>query len=102
MKTAKFTLIWITVLVLCLAILGTLYYKSERDRHIRQMGEACIHHVHNMSASANPNLKDIYSFQGSDGVSNPELIKWQATLQCLQAYPLYYGQTHVQFNTTLN
>ena len=99
-------MIWVTVLATGLAIGWALFYAeqqekayAERDNHIKELGLACIHHVHNLSASGDANLKDFYSSK----IENPEKLKAEATLQCLQEYPLYSGQESFStFNTTLD
>ena len=66
-------LVWITVLSIGLVFGGIKFYFSQADMHSKSMGEACLHHVHNLAASADANLKDIYSFnnfrRNSPGVS---------------------------------
>lgn len=97
---------WMSLLLILVLIFGSKFYIRhhdqaliERDNHIKAMGQACIHHVHNMSASANADLKDIYSV----GVNNPDIYKWQATMDCLEKYPFYSDQeSYTPFNTALN
>jgi hypothetical protein len=106
MKKIILALVWITLLIIGLVVWGTRLYDSrqtraheERDRHIMEMGLACIHHVHNLSASADANLKDFYT----TAIVEPQKLKIEATLKCLQDYPLYPGgEKFSGFNTTLN
>src|SRR5258708_6440985 len=66
-----------------------MFYTTERDNHIKAMGAACVHHIHNLSASARANLDDIYSFNTDREARN---IVWQATAHCLEKYPLFLQQ----------
>jgi len=100
-------MIWATVLAACLCMCAIFIYNDSKTQEIQRqqsqqqaMGEACLHHVHNMSASADASLKDVYSF--SDTVKDPEYVKWQGAMQCLTQYPLYSGQpNYMEFNTKL-
>lgn len=104
MKPTVLVIAWITLLVVVLGVSGTRFYANhveesykERDRHIKEMGEACLHHVHNLSASNDANLKDLYSV----GLNNPQQTKLLAVLDCMQRYPLYSDQpSYIEFNTT--
>jgi len=97
MKKIVLIMSWVTILVIGLTVGLTRFYTFERDEHIKEMGLACIHHVHNLSASASATLKDFYSA----GINNPKETKILATMQCLQTYPLYEGgESFSGFNTT--
>lgn len=106
LPTTVFVLSWITLLVVVAIGGGIWLYDKQKISHEIEMGEACIKHVHNMSASANANLKDIYSVDANGSsktsVSGPEYVQWQATMQCLITYPAYDRQASSSlFNTTL-
>ena len=100
-------LTWSTILIAILSGCALYIHNDEKQSYIGQqkaqmqeLGQACLHHVHNMSASADANLKDLYSF--GQTIDDPQYIKWQATMQCLLHYPLYSGQpSYMEFNTKL-
>jgi len=87
-------LAWITIL----AVAGAKFYVVQRDNHIKAMGEACVHHIHNLSASANANLSDVYSFNSPKDAQNYE---WQALAQCSVNYPFFSNNSSNTFNLSL-
>ena len=91
-------LVWSTVLSIGLVFGGIKFYFAQEDNHIKAMGEACLHHVHNLAASADANLKDIYSFNTEKDAQN---YVWQASAQCLERYPLYSTDNGYMFNLSL-
>lgn len=123
MKKTTLILVWITILVIILSISAARFYIVEQHNNLiasqkvqQSMGAACIKHLQNLTSSANANQLDIGSYgllapsQNSTQAyglgTNPSLpsgkyILWQATLQCLTDYPLYYNNSSSLFNLSL-
>lgn len=78
---------------------GIAFYFQQRDEHMKAQGEACIHHVQNLTSSANADLKDIYSITSNENAALTYV--WQATAQCLANYPLYSTDNMKNFNLSL-
>ncbi len=105
MKIAILVLAWLTVMVIGTASFFVWHTNDQRQRaiidrqnQIKELGSACIHHVHNISNPADSKKMGIYG-----NVDNPVQYELVETLECLKMYPLYSEQAHYsQFNTTLN
>lgn len=106
MKNTIVVMSWITVLVVGLVAFTAWFYVDQsakattaRDQHIRDLGLACIHHVHNLQSPADA-YKNSYTSMGIDNVG---AYVADAVTDCLQRYPLYGEQAHFSgFNTTLD
>lgn len=103
-------LIWVTVLVVGLAIgVGEFYAREQHNALIasenneQSLGKDCIKHLQNLTASANANELDINSYgMLNNSQESKNFILWQATIQCLTAYPSYHSESTNMFNLSLN
>lgn len=105
MKKTVLIMTWVTILVIGLTSFFAWFYldqtkKAEASNKelVKELGLACIHHVHNLQNPADSSKKSFYSV----GIENVDKYVADAMLQCLQQYPLYGEQAHFSpFNTTL-
>ncbi len=106
MKKTILVLSWVTTLVVGLSIFSVWFSRDQlkknnasRDNHIKELGLACIHHVHNLQNPADANKKSFYGI----GLQSVDAYVADAMLECFQRYPLYSEQAHFSpYNTTTN